>query len=313
MEIKEYDDVDPVGVLALNLASLGFPLTPERAALIRKLDQRPFPFLAVYVVEDGIVAGQVGVFRLPVMTTEGPSDMGGVWAVSTQPAFGRRGISTMLMEEAHARMRADGLRYSTLGTNRSLAAHRMYLKLGYVDAHIASVSFAGSKAVSVKSSLKAKKANQDDIELADALFSQAAVGRLGFARRQPDFLQMMSSTGELNGDLYLLKDGDELVGYAVAKKDDQVLGIIDLLLKPGVEVDKAISAVISEFDAPFVRIRIEEPAVGRRLVQAGFPAPLAGYGSFMIKPLHDDDEVEDAVRLLGIGTERFMISVFDTT
>lgn len=35
MVIKEYDDVDPLGVLALNLSSLNFALTPERAAKLR--------------------------------------------------------------------------------------------------------------------------------------------------------------------------------------------------------------------------------------------------------------------------------------
>ncbi len=33
MKILEYDNVDPLGVLHLNLLALGFALTPERAAL----------------------------------------------------------------------------------------------------------------------------------------------------------------------------------------------------------------------------------------------------------------------------------------
>lgn len=57
MKIVEYDDADPLGVLHLNLSSLGYALTPERAALIRRVDVRPFPFFSVYAVEDGVVAG----------------------------------------------------------------------------------------------------------------------------------------------------------------------------------------------------------------------------------------------------------------
>jgi GNAT superfamily N-acetyltransferase len=313
MDIKEYDDVDPLGVLALNLSSLGYPLTSETAALIRKLDQRPFPFLAVYAVVDEIVAGQVGVFRLPVMTTEGPSEMGGVWAVSTQPAYGRRGIATRLMEVAHERMRAAGLRFSTLGTTRSLAAHRMYRKMGYVDAHIATVTVAETKDIFIKSSVKAKKAEYGDLQRADAFYGKVAAGRLGFARRQPDFLKMLSKTGELDGRMYLLRDGGELLGYAVVKTNDKVLAIVDLLLQPGVDPVVVISALITEFDVPYVRVRIEDPAAGKRLVQAGFPTPLPEYGSFMMKALHVADDISDAARLLGIGTGRFMISVFDTT
>jgi hypothetical protein len=47
MQIVEYDVADPLEVLHLNLLSLGFALTPERAALIRRLDKRPFPFFAL--------------------------------------------------------------------------------------------------------------------------------------------------------------------------------------------------------------------------------------------------------------------------
>jgi len=313
MDIKEYDDVDPLGVLALNLSSLGYPLTPETAVLIRKLDQRPFPFLAVYAVVDEIVAGQVGVFRLPVMTTEGPSDLGGVWAVSTQPAYGRKGIATRLMEEAHDRMRSAGLRFSTLGTTRSLAAHRMYRKMGYVDAHIASVTVARAKDVFIKSSVKAEKAKFEDLEKADAFYSKVAGGRLGFARRQPDFLQILSKTGEFGGQMYLLIDGGELLGYIVANLMDKVLAIFDLLLQPDVDPAVAISALTREHDVPYVRVRVEDPAAGQSLVGSGYPTPLPEYGSFMIKPLYAGDRVADATHLLGIGTDRFMISVFDTT
>ena len=55
MKIVEYDGADPLGVLHLNLMSLRFALTPERVALIRQLDPRPFPFFALYAIADGIV------------------------------------------------------------------------------------------------------------------------------------------------------------------------------------------------------------------------------------------------------------------
>ncbi|MHA2246120.1 MAG: hypothetical protein ACXADY_14245 [Candidatus Hodarchaeales archaeon] len=45
MNILEYDEVDPIEVLQLNLLGLDFSLTPERVSLIRQYDPRPFPFL----------------------------------------------------------------------------------------------------------------------------------------------------------------------------------------------------------------------------------------------------------------------------
>jgi hypothetical protein len=124
---------------------------------------------------------------------------------------------------------------------------------------------------------------------------------------------MLSKTGELDGHLYLLKDGTDLLGYAITKLNEKVLAVVNLLLQPGIDAAVAVSALIKEHDFSYVRVRVEDPSVVHGLVQAGFPTPLPEYGSFMIKALHTDDTVLDAARLLEIGTDRFMISVLDTT
>ena len=123
MKIVEYDRADPLGVLHLNLLSLGYVLAPERVALGRQLDQRPFPFFALYALEDETVAGQVGVYRLPMVTIDGPEDVGGICAMCTRPGFARRGLASRLMDEAHVYMRSAGLRFSTPGTARYRAAY----------------------------------------------------------------------------------------------------------------------------------------------------------------------------------------------
>ena len=126
MKIVEYNNVDPLKVFFLNKLALDFALTPELAAHIRQTDPRPFPCLAVYAVEDDAVVGQVGIFRLPMISSEGREDVGGIWAVSTHPHYARRGIASLLLDEAHTRMRQAGLRFSTLGTDRSRVAHKLY-------------------------------------------------------------------------------------------------------------------------------------------------------------------------------------------
>ena len=124
---------------------------------------------------------------------------------------------------------------------------------------------------------------------------------------------MMSKTGELDGKLYLIRDQNILVGYALCRLVDKVLYVIDLLLQPSIEPAQAISALINEFDQPYVRVRYEDPHMAESLTQAGFPLSLAEYGSFMIKALYPEDTVDQAVHSLGIGTSRFMISPLDTT
>src|SRR5512144_2447155 len=130
MKICDYDEVDPLQVLHLSMLALEFPLTPERAAHIRRTDRRPLHCFTVNAIEDDRVLGQVGVFRLPMISTEGREDVGGVWAVSTHPQHAGRGIASLLLEEAHTRMRSAGLRFSTLGTDRFRVAHQLYRQQG---------------------------------------------------------------------------------------------------------------------------------------------------------------------------------------
>ena len=136
MKILNYDEVNPLQVLHLTMLALDFPLTPEHAAHIRQTDPRPFPCFTVNAVEDDRVLGQVGVFRLPMISTEGKEEVGGVWAVSTHPNYAGRGIASALLEEAHNRMRGAGLRFSTLGTGRSGVSYKLYQRHGYVDMNV---------------------------------------------------------------------------------------------------------------------------------------------------------------------------------
>ena len=131
MKILEYSQVDPLEVLHLNLLGLGFSLTPERAETIRYEDPRTFPFFCIYGQVDGNLAGQVGVFRLPVMSTEKADEVGGLWAVSIHPSFSRQQIAHRLLEEAHERMRTAGLSFSTVVMNRHQVSHEFYRKLKY--------------------------------------------------------------------------------------------------------------------------------------------------------------------------------------
>ncbi len=58
---------------------------------------------------------------------DGAQEVGGVCS-PTHPAYARRGIATCSLDEAHARMRIAGLRYSTLGTQRT-ALYSLYRRL----------------------------------------------------------------------------------------------------------------------------------------------------------------------------------------
>jgi GNAT superfamily N-acetyltransferase len=142
MKIVEYNDVDPLKAMYVAKLALDFALTPEMAAHIRRSDPRPFPCLAIYAVEDEVVMGQVGIYRLPMITTQGREDVGGIWAVSTHPQYAGRGVASLLLEEAHTRMRHAGLRFSTLGTDQYRLAHRLYRQHGYEETNVWATALA---------------------------------------------------------------------------------------------------------------------------------------------------------------------------
>ncbi len=181
MKIVEYDDVDPISVLQLTLLALDFQLTPEHAAHIRQTDPRPFPFFTVCAVEEDKAIGLVGVFRLPMITTEGREDVGGVWAVSTHPQFTGRGVATQLLDEAHNRMRAAGLRFSTLGTGRYRSAYKLYQRHGYEDMRAWGTAQASWETAQRHTRLRALPVGLDGYEFVEKVYEGAAQGYLGFS------------------------------------------------------------------------------------------------------------------------------------
>ncbi|MBE2233586.1 MAG: GNAT family N-acetyltransferase, partial [Anaerolinea sp.] len=224
IRIVEYDAVDPLQVLQLNLLCLDFGLTPETAAIIRRMDPRPFPFFALYAVEGSTVLGQVGVFRLPMISTAGATDVGGVWAVSTHPAWRGQGVATRLLDEAHERMRAAGLRFSTLGTARSGVAHGLYEKLGYRDLYSPAMALARSDELRGQPGLRVEPAGSGRLAVADRLFEQLSRGWLGFARRHTPFFSFLHARSYLSAqELWLIWQGGEAIGYAAAAASNGLL------------------------------------------------------------------------------------------
>lgn len=320
MKILEYDEVDPIEVLHLNLLGLNFSLTPERVKLIRKHDSRPFPFLALYAVEEGVVAGQVGVFRSPMTTIEGPEDVGGVWAVLTNPSFKRRGIADLLLEEAHERMRLDGLRFSTLGTSRFRVAHLLYTKHGYQDVFSSpSLLFPNKTIKTENNSLYVEQADPNLLHLADELFQQVSQNQYGFSKRFEPFISAMVTIGEIaignieKNDIWFLWKYNQLVGYFIAKFSGSILQVIDMLLISEISVTDAISSLVTKLRTPYVQIRSTRSTITKILKKNCDYVIPQDWGTFMIKPLTPEVKKTNLIDLFGINTNRFLFSWLDST
>jgi len=311
MKILEYDDVDPLSVLQLNMLALEFPLTPEHVAHIRRTDPRPFPFFAIYAVEEGQVLGQVGVFRLPMLSTDGREDVGGVWAVSTHPHHAGRGVASRLLDEAHTRMRDEGLRFSTLGTNRYRVAYKLYRHHGYEDMGVLGTALARWETAHQPTRLRARPPGMEGFDLVDKIFEDIAGNYLGYAWRYTPFAILRDKV-EL-GDVWILWKNNRPVGYALAHKNKSILNISSLLLSRDLDVTEAVAAVVNEIKTPYIKVKITRPTEVASLQNAGYQVAHPTWGAFMLKPLTSDVTFDDAQSLFGIGTARFLISWLDVS
>ncbi|MFX0052569.1 MAG: GNAT family N-acetyltransferase [Candidatus Hodarchaeota archaeon] len=320
MKIVEYNEVDPLDVLQLNLLGLDFALTPERVKLIRQHDPRAFPFFALYSVIDGVITGQVGVFRLPMVSTEGPEDVGGVWAVCTHPCYSRRGIASRLLQEAHERMRDEGLRFSTLGTSTYRTAHLLYLKQKYQDVFFStSIILHRSEVLASNKSLHVEQATYEKLPLADNLFREVSSNHLGFTRRYEPFMSAMVKIGEIamgsieENNVWFLWEENKLVGYLIASKTRSVLKVMDLLLTKGVNVVAAIASLIKKLPVSYIQVKSTYPLITESLGEVGGRVVPQDWSTFMMKPLTREAMDLDPKKLFGIGTDRFLFSWMDTT
>lgn len=311
MRIVEYDDVDPIEVLHLNLLALDFALTPEHAAHIRRTDPRPFPGLAVYALEDGAVLGQVGVFRLPMVSTAGREDVGGVWAVSTHPQFSQRGIATRLLDEAHARMRAVGLRFSTLGTNRSLVAYKLYQQHGYEDTRVLATALTPWATAHQPTRLDARPLDSENYDFVENLFEALAGEYLGFAWRHTPFARLRDRVSP--EEIWILWENEQPVGYALARIEKAMLKVSNVLLRLSIDAAEAVAAVAARLKTAYVQVRLSRPSEIASLQRAGYKMSHPSWNAFMVKALSPEVTVDDARRLFGIGSDRFLISWLDMT
>jgi GNAT superfamily N-acetyltransferase len=310
MKILEYDDVDPLKVMYLTQLALDFPLTPELVAHIRQSDPRPFPCLAVYAMEDDTVMGQVGIFRLPMVSTEGREDVGGIWAVSTHPQFARRGVASRLLVEAHARMRQAGLRFSTLGTNRDRVAYQLYQRYGYEETNIWATALARWETAHQPTRLRAQPPGLEGYNFVEQIYQRIAKDYLGFAWRHTPFARLRLVN---LADIWILRENNRLVGYAFARADPTMLTISNFVIQQGIDSAEAIAAVAAELKSAYVQVKVSRPVEIRSLQRAGYHVAHPTWDGFMIKPLVPEVTAEDARQLFGIGTDRFLISWLDVT
>lgn len=311
MEIVPYDQIDPLQALNLSQLALGFSLTPEYTVHIRHTDPRPFPCLALYALEKGEAVGQVGVFRLPMVSIYGREDVGGVWAVSTHPQYAGQGVASLLLEEAHAMMRSAGLRFSTVGTNRDWVAYSLYRRHGYLDMNVWASALARWETAHQPTRLRAKNLTHSGHDFIESLFDEIAQDRTGFAWRYKPFARLRDQI--IADNIWIFWDNSNPVGYAFTSIEKGVMAISDLVLKTGVDAAEAVAALTACKEANYVQVTLSRPIDIYSLRTAGYRVAHPSWNAFMVKSLQPEISVVEARRLFGIGADQFLISWLDIT
>jgi hypothetical protein len=240
--------------------------------------------------------------------------VGGVWAVSTHPAWRGQGIASQLLDEAHGRMAAAGLRFSTLGTDSFRVAHELYLKHGYHDLFSPGLVLGRSDALPAQPGWRAERAGAGRLALADRLFEQVARAHLGFARRHTPFFPFLHQRGYLDAqDLWLLWQREEIAGYAAVRANRSLLRVSNLFLAEGLDPLAAVAALALAAGTRYVQARLDRCEHLDAFAQTGFQVSSQSWATFMVKPLAAGATVEEFRALYGLDDEQFLISFLDVT
>ncbi|HSB02291.1 MAG TPA: hypothetical protein VLE49_16695, partial [Anaerolineales bacterium] len=132
-----------------------------------------------------------------------------------------------------------------------------------------------------------------------------------FAWRYSPFMRLRDQVNL--GHIWVLWREKEPIGYGIAHADKNVLNVSNLLLQEDIDASEAVAAIADEIKTSYVQVSVDRPVDLFSLRRNGYQVALPNWAAFMVKPLVPEATIEDARRLFGIGTDRFLISWLDVT
>lgn len=287
MKIVSYRELEPKDDFMM-LMELAFwwPISPgtmeEKIRTDARLKDSPVGFCAV---EEGTLAGFVGVMDIPTRTVEGRVEtIGGVWAVATDPGFARQGICKTLMEKAHGYFRSKNYRFSFLCTTRALIAYGIYVRMGYAEVDWAN-QFKGVYKVldKTESGGRSVASATIDPEKICQLYEKFMQGRTGFVIRQKDFVTMFARRKRFDEKKSIFRQN----GYALATENQGVIKVQDLVATD----DAAYGELIDKIEQMAQKGVINRSVSDRRLLDLyqskGYRVQEGDDGVMMVKNLTD--------------------------
>jgi GNAT superfamily N-acetyltransferase len=279
-----------------------WPISPADMEKVINLDIRlkngPVGFCAV---ENGKLAGFVGVLDIPTKTVSGKEEMvGGIWCVATSPSFARRGICKMLMDKAHRYFKDKRCPFSFLQTSRTLIAYAIYVKMEYVE--IEKVNrYPEAYKVFQKDQVEKKPETRLDPEKIRGIYQEFVKDRTGFVIRQKDFVRMFSQRRRFEEK----KSFQQENGYALLFESSNVIKIQELISRDDVTFNKLLDQVEAAARNGVIDRMITDEKLLKIYKSRGYCIYEEGdHGVFMVKKLADIDFQE-------VYGEAFHIGILD--
>lgn len=312
MKILGYDEVDKQQVIELNMACFRWMLTPELAEEIRKVDKHCPDYFAIHAVEKDEILSQVGFITLDTETIEGIESIGFIWGVCTKPSAASKGAARALMIEAHRRLLDEGVRYSFLGTGKSLIAYDLYRKLGYMDFSWDNSGIKRCREIQrTRSDLTFSSTSRNKPYF--EIFEEYSKDLLGFTHRPKNFLKVRKAWSWMPVDLtgIFLRD-EKPIGYMIGSREGKIIKILELCCPDIKEMKTCIKALESKFRPEYLTFSwTSRSKVVDSYLKFGFSQIGRTWGIFMIADLKGKDKIGRFRSLYGIDDDRFQMTAVD--
>lgn len=312
MEIYGYDEVDWQQVLELNLIGFNWYLTPDLVKTILDTDKRIPKYYAIYGVEKGEVLGQVGIFIDETKTINGVEKIGYLWTVCTKPTAFMKGIATNLIKEAHNRLLSNGVRYSFLGTERSLIAYNLFRKLGYsdfIDSNMCFKTYSKNDNDEIETYISTEFNEKEIFKI----FSDYSQNSDGFVLRPKNFISIRKAWGWIPLDLIgVFKKNNESIGYFLGSKEEKIINIRELCCPVYENIPGCIKALEVELNPEHMIFHfISKRNIINILKNNGFSHINKTLPVYMIKDLKEEQAIEEIQKLYGIKENKFQMTTID--
>ena len=285
MQIVSYRELKPKDeFMVLMEMGFGAPVTPgtfaENINRDVRLKNSPVGFCAV---ENGKLAGFVGVLDIPTRTMDGTEEtVGGIYAVATNARFARRGICKALMDRAHAYFREKKYPFSFLTTSRTIIAYALYVRMGYVEVQKVNQYPIAYKVLGKHREEKKSKTKLNYDKIYD-IYQQFVEDRTGFVIRQKDFGGLFAQWETFDQKKSLQKQN----GYALIREVRKTIKIQELVSLDDSTHEKLLDQVESKAPAGVLDRLVTDEKLLKIYSARGYNIQEGSNAVLMVKKLGD--------------------------